>query len=138
MNLKKQLLVSILALTLFSCNDSPKEAELTSEISAAEGKKLMEKNCFACHNTQGTDNMLAPPMQRVKDHYWDEETSKEDFVSAITEWCENPTVEKSIMPGARRKFGLMPKQEFDKKEVEAIASYLYDHDLDQSCGSHCN
>ena len=93
----------------------------------------MEDRCFSCHNTQGTDNMLAPPMQRVKDHYWDEDVTREEFVTAIADWCENPTEEASLMPGARRKFGIMPKQTFDRTEVQAIASYLYDNDLDQSC-----
>lgn len=80
--------------------------------------------------------MLAPPMQRVRDHYWDDEISKSEFVDAIADWCENPTEEKSLMPGARRKFGLMPKQSFDRKEVEAIASYLFDEDNEESSCSH--
>ena len=122
----------MLSLTLFSCGDQAKEAVETQEISELDGKELMENNCYSCHNTQGTDNMLAPPMQRVKDHYWDEDISKEEFVSAIVQWCENPTEENSVMPGARRKFGLMPKQEFDKKEVEAIANYLFEHNIDNS------
>lgn len=134
--MKKLLILPLLSLTLFSCEDTSKEVEATQETANLDGKELMENNCYSCHNTQGTDNMLAPPMQRVKDHYWDEETSKDEFVSAIVEWCENPTEEKSMMPGARRKFGLMPKQKFDSKEVEAIASYLFDNDLDQESCSH--
>ena len=90
----------------------------------------MEKNCFVCHNTQGTDNMLAPPMSRVKDHYWDEETSKEEFVNDIVNWVDNPVEDNVQMPGAVRKFGLMPKQAFNKEEVKAIASYLYDNEMD--------
>lgn len=133
---KKLLLFPLISLTLFSCNDPSVKIDSKQESTNSEGKKLMEKNCYSCHNTQGTDNMLAPPMHRVKDHYWDEETSKEDFVNAIVEWCENPSEDKSVMPGARRKFGLMPKQNFDPKEVEAIASYLFDKDSDEAGCSH--
>mgnify|MGYP006114122357 CR=1 FL=1 len=134
--MKKRLILSLISIALFSCNDSSVKTELKQETTNLDGKKLMEKNCYSCHNTQGTDNMLAPPMHRVKDHYWDEETSKEDFVTAIVEWCENPSEDKSVMHGARRKFGLMPKQSFDREEVEAIASYLFDTDSDQACCSH--
>ena len=134
--MKKLLILPVLALSLFSCENESKELESAQESSNLDGKELMENNCYSCHNTQGTDNMLAPPMQRVKDHYWDEETTKEEFVSAIVEWCKNPTEEESIMSGARRKFGLMPKQNFDPKEVEAIAGYLFDHDLDGEGCSH--
>lgn len=134
--MKKQLILPLLSLTLFSCGNQTEEVAETQEISNLDGKELMENNCYSCHNTQGTDNMLAPPMQRVKDHYWDAETTKEEFVSAIVEWCENPIEENSVMPGARRKFGLMPKQEFNKKEVEAIAEYLFENDIDNSsCSS---
>ena len=80
--------------------------------------------------------MLAPPMHRVKDHYWDDETSEKEFVSAIVDWCENPTEETSLMPGARRKFGLMPKQKFDPKEVRAIATYMFHNDLGHAACSH--
>ena len=144
--MKKQLILPFLTLVLFSCGNETLEIP---EVSRLDGKELMENKCFSCHNTQGTGNMLAPPMQRVKDHYWDEETTKEEFVSEIVAWCENPTDENSAMPGAKRKFGLMPKQEFDIKEVKAIAEYLFENDIDNSscssndsgcsnCGSSCS
>ncbi|NVK63809.1 MAG: c-type cytochrome [Flavobacteriales bacterium] len=135
--MKKFVIFPMLATVLFACDTESTVSTLDQDIAGLNGKVLMENNCFSCHNTQGTDNMLAPPMQRVKDHYWDEDASKEDFVQAIVEWCENPTEEHSLMPGARRKFGIMPKQAFEKKEVQAIAAYLYDNDLDQSCGGGC-
>lgn len=139
----------ILSIALFSCGNQSVESEEHHDQLALEGQKLMEKNCYSCHNTQGTDNMLAPPMQRVKDHYWSEDVSKEEFVNAIVEWCEKPTEEKSLMHGARRKFGIMPTQEFDKDEVRTIAEYLFEHDIDNSscssegsgcsnCGSGCS
>ena len=134
--MKKLFILPIFSLILVSCSDSSKEVDSNDKVVQLNGKELMENNCYSCHNTQGTDNMLAPPMHRVKDHYWDDETSKEEFVTAIVEWCENPTEENSMMPGARRKFGLMPKQNFDSKEVEAIASYLFEMDIEGSGCSH--
>lgn len=134
--MKKLLILPLSSFFLFSCGHQNATEKENQEASKLDGKLLMEKNCYSCHNTQGTDNMLAPPMQRVKDHYWDEDISKKEFVSAIVEWCENPTEENSLMPGARRKFGLMPKQEFNKKEVEAIAEYLFENDIENSSCSH--
>ena len=124
--------LSLLGVTigLASCENQQEDTQVNTTTSNLDGKTLMENNCYSCHNTQGTDNMLAPPMQRVKDHYLDENTTKNDFIQSIVDWCENPTEEKSRMPGARNKFGLMPKQEFDSDEVRAIADYLYDNDLD--------
>ncbi len=129
----RTLPVSIFSIILSSCGGEVAENQTNQESVLEDGLALMEKNCYSCHNTQGTDNMLAPPMQRVKDHYKNDETTKNDFVKAIVDWCKNPTEEKSQMPGARNKFGLMPKQEFDEKEVEIIAAYLFENDLDQSC-----
>ncbi|TNE77971.1 MAG: c-type cytochrome [Bacteroidetes bacterium] len=148
--MKKHLILPFLSFYFVSCgHQTSVDVEKQEASSNLDGKLLMEKNCYSCHNTQGTDNMLAPPMQRVKDHYWDEDISKEEFVSAIVQWCENPMEENSIMPGARRKFGLMPKQEFDEKEVEAIAEYLFENNIDNSscsnddsgcsnCGTNCS
>ena len=119
--MKLLLIFPIFSFLFFALGNAPEEFEPYKEASLLNGKKLLEKNCFSCHNTQGTGNMLAPPMHRVKDHYWDEDVSKEEFVSAIVEWCKSPSEENSIMAGARRKFGLMPKQNFDETEVEAIA-----------------
>lgn len=122
---------------LFSCSgEVTPSSEVQETSNALNGKELMEKNCYICHNTQGTENMLAPPMSRVRDHYLDDDTTKDEFVTAIVEWCKNPTEEASLMPGARRKFGLMPKQVFDSKEVEAIANYLFDEDADLADCSH--
>lgn len=117
-----------------ACNTSIDKNESSPISKELDGKKLMEKNCFVCHNTQGTDNMLAPPMSRVKDHYWDDETTKDEFINDIVDWVDNPVEENVQMPGAVRKFGLMPKQVFNKDEVKAIAAYLYDNELDlESC-----
>ncbi len=132
--MKKVSLTLLIGLLVAACSQPETTPKQLSDSSELDGKKLMEKNCFVCHNTQGTDNMLAPPMSRVKDHYWDEENSREEFVSDIVNWVENPTEENSYMPGALRKFGLMPKQAFDKKEVTAIAEYLFDNEITmESC-----
>lgn len=123
-----KLLTSMLLLTgLYSCQTGGDGS--TTEVAALDGKQLMEDRCYACHNTQGTDNMLAPPMFRVKDHYWYDEVTEAEFIESIVEWVNNPTEENSVMPGALRKFGLMPKQKFDEAEVRAIAKYMFNNEI---------
>lgn len=121
---------------ILSCSNEQPISNSDSQEVSLNGKELMGKNCYVCHNTQGTDNMIAPPMSRVRDHYVNDETTQKEFVDAIVAWCENPNEDDSRMPGARRKFGLMPKQEFDSKEVKAIAEYLFKEDSDLSDCSH--
>lgn len=127
----KRILALSTAIVLAACSAETESAPSTEKQNASQldGKKIMEDKCFSCHNTQGTDNMLAPPMFRVKDHYWDEEITKEQFVDDVVNWVMDPKEENSVMPGARRKFGLMPKQNFNREEVAAIAEYMFENDL---------
>ena len=139
--MNKGLLLGLLPLLFLSCGDGSGEAneveeKTTSEVDPYEGieeeldgGELLVLRCYSCHNTQGTDNMLAPPMHRVKEHYINKETTRGEFIHMVLNWVKDPTVEKSHMPGAREQFGLMPKQEFDTLEVKAIAGYLYDNEL---------
>jgi len=123
----------LLAGFLVSCSTEEAPSNVTENL---DGQALMKHHCYSCHNTQGTSNMLAPPMSRVKDHYYSEGVSRKTFIEAIVKWVENPNEETSVMPGALRKFGLMPKQNFDKQDVEAIAAYLYDSNLEQEGCNH--
>lgn len=96
------------------------------------GKKLMENNCYVCHSPKTTEeSMIAPPMIAVKMHYITAETSKEDFVNAMVEWSKNPSKEKSKIPGAINKFGLMPYQFFPEATIAQIADYMYDNKIEQ-------
>jgi hypothetical protein len=68
-------------------------------------------------------------MYKVREHYYRQDISKEEFVSKVTSYALNPTQEASIMPGAVRNFGLMPKSAFKEEDVRNIAEYIYDNDL---------
>lgn len=120
-------------LICLGCSTGVDSVEESTELN---GEILMEKHCYSCHNTQGTDNMLAPPMSRVRDHYMDETTPRSEFISAIVDWVENPVDSLSRMHGAKRKFGLMPKQIFDHDELVAIAEHLYDSETGLASCSH--
>lgn len=96
------------------------------------GKKLMELHCYACHNPSTPhENRLAPPMIAVKKHYINEKTTKEEFIDDFKNWVKAPSEEISRMPGAVRKFGIMPYTPYKVEDVELIADYIFDNNIEQ-------
>ncbi|NGX84376.1 hypothetical protein [Aequorivita sp. KMM 9714] len=96
------------------------------------GKRLMENNCNICHNPKtAEESIIAPPMVAVKMHYISEETTKEEFVDAMLDWAKEPSVEKSKMPGAIKKFGLMPYQFYPEGTIKQIADYMFDNEIEK-------
>jgi cytochrome c551/c552 len=92
---------------------------------------LLQSKCFACHNPDlDIETRIAPPMFKVRDHYFDSTIKKEDFIKSIVLFASNPLEENSNMPGAIRNFGLMPKQLFKEEDLKTIAEYIYENDLE--------
>ncbi len=144
MNKKIVLLVSVVALFM-SCNQTKKEslvaiteankdlALLTSHEPTEEGYTLMKNNCYACHNpnTASHDDILAPPFKAVKMHYNREYDNKKDFVDAMVNWVQNPEEDKALMFGAVRRFKVMPKLPLPIEDLEKIATYIHDNNIDE-------
>lgn len=136
-------LISILFLVflLISCNSNRheylalKESSEYSEMAVLQehpGKMLMENNCYICHSPNTSkEDMIAPPMIAIKMHYISEDTSKEDFISDMVEWSKNPSEEKSKMPGAIKKFGLMPYQFHPESNIRKIADYIFESEIEE-------
>ena len=138
----KAFIPIIIALFFVSCQTSekPNYAKVSKDLTQQKkvkvkehpGKKLMETNCYVCHNpTANHENRVAPPMIAVKKHYITATTTKEEFKAAFHNWIENPTKEKAKMFGAVRRFGIMPKTPFPKKTIDLIADYIFDNDIAQ-------
>jgi len=89
---------------------------------------LLRTNCFNCHNPDMGESRVAPPLFKVREHYYDE-TTKEEFVVAIINFINNPTEENAIMPGAVRNFGLIHNMSFNEEDLQLIAECLYDNDV---------
>lgn len=95
------------------------------------GKKIMETECYICHNPKvNQESMIAPPMIAIKRHYIGENTTKEQFTQDLIKWVNDPEA-KTKMPGAQRRFGKMPYMPYPEEEIAQIADYLYDHDIDK-------
>ncbi|MGB5385618.1 MAG: DUF3365 domain-containing protein [Eudoraea sp.] len=139
--MKNYLLLISIFLFLTACKDSPKTAVQTIDNTSGidlladeshPGKVLLEKECYTCHNPETDHNeLIAPPMIAVKQHYLKETTSREQFVKDIMHWVKDPSKKNSRMPGALKKFGIMPYQSFPEETVLQIAEYLYDNDIDR-------
>jgi mono/diheme cytochrome c family protein len=123
------LIIAFAAFTVVSCGNEAKESiEDAPKITLQEKEeaiKLLEKNCYSCHAPDNSGPRLAPPMLMVKNHYLDAKTTEKEFVENVVAYALNPSEDKSRMPGALNKFGLMPKTKFDEQEVRKIAKYLF-------------
>jgi cytochrome c553 len=92
-----------------------------------EAQQLVTNNCYSCHSPSSSshDEIIAPPMIAVKTRYLKEYNSEKDFVDAIVSYAKNPSKLKTLMKGAVNKFGVMPQQNFSKKDLQKIAKYIY-------------
>ncbi|MGM0636005.1 MAG: Tll0287-like domain-containing protein [Bacteroidota bacterium] len=112
--------------------DSIKTTEKSAEEIAVLGKKTMENKCYLCHNPKASkNNRVGPPMVEIKAKYMEEFDSKEAFVNAIWNFTQKPTEEKAKLRGAVKRFGLMPYQKYQQENIEALASYIYDYQIEE-------
>ncbi|MGA9326207.1 MAG: hypothetical protein WBV47_09180 [Salegentibacter sp.] len=142
----------MLLIGLISCNTGQKENEqdlktansIQEEISVnkeveqntaadSRGYELLKQKCYICHfekpDPSKRDQMIAPPMLQIQEHYKPTYPNKEDFVNAIMAIVKNPSAEKTLMPGAVKKFNLMPKLIYDDAELRLIAETIYEYDF---------
>lgn len=139
--MKKQhlfLLGSILILSLLSaCSNEntstsqEKPDPILHQAMMSKGFQLLESNCFSCHTPKGNfESRVGPPMIAVKKHYIDEHTTLETFTESLIAFVQQPSEEQSKMPGALKRFGLMPKMDFTTEQLSAIAAYIYHTDIE--------
>ena len=103
----------------------------------SEGEKLYKTYCSACHGSQGGMEMnkrVAPPIIAVRMHYIGVHPDKAAFVTAVSDWVEKPDASKTLMRGAIRKFNLMPPVSVPRQDVQKIAAYIYEGNVDKPAG----
>jgi len=141
--MKKYILIIVfIALNITACNT--KEKSKTSENNKEElskgtteniskGYELMKQKCFICHfekpDPAKMGQMIAPPMLRVQEHYKPAYAERESFVKAVMAYINNPSQDKTLMPGAVKKFNLMPKVVYNQSELKSIVETLYNLDF---------
>lgn len=140
--MKNSLAILLLFTLLTSCKTNNKKEYVPlpdeskevahEELATHPGKKLMQTHCYVCHSPTATEeNRIAPPMIAIKKHYINEGTTKEEFINTMINWVKGPSEGKSKMPGAVRRFGVMPYQPFPEQTIRQISDYMYDHDIEE-------
>lgn len=135
--------LAVSALILTSCGenettkkvDEPTKTVAVEEVNPdlASGFQQLQSVCFSCHSPNAnTETKVAPTMAEVKQAYLEETGSKEDFITRLTAFAGNPSVEIAIIKYAPPTYGIMPKFEFTDKELSQIANYIYQSDIEKS------
>lgn len=130
-------LFAIASISINSCNNSVKTGEVSevnepSQQELAEGFQLIENNCFTCHSPNASiKNRVAPSMIAVKKHYMNEGISQEQFAKDIMAFLNDPNEDISKMPGAVRRFNLMPKMSFNEDQIAKIVTYIYHSEIEK-------
>lgn len=132
----KKLVVFFVLFFFVSCQKKAELYEIPKNLTqteAEEAQQLMSTHCYICHNPTAseTEGRVAPPMVAIKARYLMNNATKEEFVSHITQFVENPTEENAIMYGAVDRFNVMPKQVFPEGVVQKIANYMYEYQIEE-------
>jgi len=107
---------------------------LVLSVSAGEkdrGKEIFTTVCMACHKFDRSPDMVAPPIFGVKNHYLNAHPDREGFVKRLSSWLEKQDPEKTLMPGAVRRFNLMPPISLPNSDRVAVAGFIYDADFSE-------
>jgi hypothetical protein len=93
--------------------------------------KIFTETCLACHGeSANAADRAAPPIFAAKNHYSDL-TNKEDFVAALSAYIQSPSEEAARMPGAIKKFGLMPDLGLDAETADKLAEFVWQTDFSE-------
>jgi len=124
--------------TTTSTPETAQASNITS--SEQDGYTMMKQFCFSCHfekpDPSKRDQIIAPPMANVQQHYKSTYPDKEEFIQAVVNWVNKPDENKILMPGAVRRFNLMPPLPIGDDKLKAIASALYERNFGAKMDGH--
>lgn len=134
--MKKIIVIIVVFIALISRNESKQNDKVImskpSQKVLAEGFKLVDDNCFTCHNPSMTSEpTAAPAMGAVKQRYMSSSKSKDQFIKNFIAFLTNPSLKTSKMPDAVSKYGLMPQMSYSKKQLNSIANYIYYSEIEK-------
>lgn len=103
---------------------------LNITIFANTADNIYKAKCASCHALKGMQkDMKAPPMPMVSMRLKKMIDSKDEFISFVKDYIQNPSQEKGFcMPTAYKRFGVMPAigKTMTQEEIQSIAQWLYD------------
>ena len=129
MNGLKFIVFIFFLISFISCESfsNKKTAENSFQIQQDSiAKQLVEQKCNVCHALGKTEQtIIAPPLFAVRRQYMKFSMDKEDFITTMTDYVNNPQADKSLMKPAVEQFNVMPKQVLKPEELTMIVNYLY-------------
>lgn len=121
---------------LISCGSESQDTPATDDSGKQEtqntqtAEQLVKSNCYTCHKPDR--DMVGPSMTKIRKAYKDGTDSKEEFMTAMTSFLKDPTVEKSLMPDAVEKYGLMPKAYYTDDDLKIITDFIYETEFNKN------
>ncbi len=111
--------------------EQPPVSEI-EQLELVKAKQLIESTCVSCHSaTASEDSRLAPPLEAVKRRYLRSYPNIEDFTTEMAAFVAQPSEEKALMYGAVNRFDIMPPIPFPEEDLIAIATYMYQFELER-------
>jgi hypothetical protein len=128
---------------------------LTVTINAQTGEEIFDKNCITCHikksstvmEQRGTDahrkammELKAPPIMKVVMKVKMVHQSKEEFVTFVADYIENPSKNKTLCNSrAVSHFGLMPAigKSMTPEARKKVSVWIYDNFSSQKVCNTC-
>jgi len=102
-----------------------------SNVDQKDGKALFVEHCAFCHGGGAKPSeRLAPPVMGIRSHYLPTFTTKGEFSDAIVRWVKAPSTDYTLMPGAIKRFKLMPALDLEEVVIEKIAAFIYSGEFD--------
>ena len=120
-------ILTLIIFLLLNLNPSVLAAERNQAL-FDQGKIVYEKACITCHNYFPPPKN-APPMLGISGHYHQTFTDKDQAVSQIAHFIQQPTKEKSKLPPmAINTWGLMPPLALplSPEEVQAVSYWVWE------------
>jgi hypothetical protein len=132
-SLKISLITTLVALLLVAISCSTNEettsetaSETTFKADLLKGFQALNSNYFLGYSANpNVENQVAPTIVALKMAYVENYKNETEFAKVMVEFVQMPSAEKSKMPDAIQKFGLMPKMDFLEATIKNIAVYLY-------------
>lgn len=95
------------------------------------GAKVYQSACMSCHALAAKEEGgMGPPLFGMKDHVLKAYPERTAFINRIKAWVKAPNPDDALMPGAVKKFGLMPAQpQLSDADLQAVAEFIYDTDF---------
>lgn len=134
MEIKMSFAVILTALIVVACSGHEQQGSSLGAADLAKvnhpGAKVYQSACMSCHTLAAKEEGIAPPLFGVKDHVIKAYPERTAFIKRVVDWVKAPNANDVLMPGAVKKFGLMPAQtQLSDADLQAVAAFIYDTDF---------